>query len=99
MSLLIQFLYLQLLDVLTTMAFLLNGVREANPLVRMGLEGGHSPWVILVGVKLVAVALAVYCVRKSRLKLLQRVNICFALLVTWNLIVVIITTRALQGLG
>ena len=99
MSLLIQFLYLQVLDVLTTMAFLLNGAREANPLVRMGLELGHSPWLILVAVKLVALALAVYCVRKSRLKLLQRVNICFAVLVTWNLIVVIITAPVLHGLG
>jgi hypothetical protein len=99
LTLLIQFLYLQVLDVLTTMAFLLNGAREANPLVRMGLEMGHSPWVTLVAVKIVALALAVYCVRKSRLRLLQRVNVCFAVLVTWNLIVVIISTKALQGLG
>lgn len=99
MTLLIQFLYLQVLDVLTTMAFLLNGAREANPLVRMGLEFGHSPLFILVAVKLVAMALAVYCVRKSRLKLLQRVNVCFAVLVAWNLIVVIMTAPVLRGLG
>ena len=99
MSVLIQFLYLQVLDVLTTMAFLLNGAQEANPLVRMGLELGHSPWVILVVVKFVALALALYCVRKSRLQLLHRVNICFAVLVAWNLIVVIMSARALQGLG
>ena len=99
MSLLIQFLYLQMLDILTTVAFLLNGAREANPLVRMGLEMGHSPWMVLIGVKLVGLALALYCIRKSHLKLLQRVNIFFALLVTWNLVVVIITAPMLQGLG
>ena len=97
MSLFIQFVYLQLLDVLTTIAFLLNGVREANPLVRMGLALGHSPWAVLVAVKLVGVALAIYCVRKSHVKLLQRVNIFFALLVTWNLIVVIVSLPVLQG--
>ena len=52
-----------------------------------------------MALKLVAMALAVYCVRKSRLKLLQRVNVCFAVLVAWNLIVVIMTAPVLRGLG
>jgi hypothetical protein len=97
LSLLIQFGYLQVLDILTTVAFLLNGAKEANPLVRAALEMGHSPWAVLITVKLVGLALAIYCVRKSRLKLLQRVNVFFAVLVTWNLIVVIVTAPVLQG--
>ena len=97
MSLLIQFAYLQMLDILTTVAFLLNGAKEANPLVRAALETGHSPWVILIAVKLAGLALAVYCIRKSRLKLLQRVNVFFAVLVAWNLLVVIFTAPVLQG--
>jgi hypothetical protein len=94
---LVQFLYLQILDVLTTVAFLINGAKEANPLVRWLIEIGPSPLAGLVFVKFFGVLLAIYCVRRSRLKLLSRVNIFFAGLVTWNLLVVILTAPALNG--
>jgi len=92
----VQFLYLQVLDILTTVAFLLNGVREANPVVRFALEAAPSPFLGLLVVKLVAVALAIYCVRRARLRLLARVNWFFAALVAWNLFVLILSS---PGLG
>lgn len=95
MNLLVQFLYLQALDFLTTVAFLLNGVREANPLVRLALAASPSPLVGLLGVKLVAVILAIYCVRRSRQRLLARVNAFFAVLIAWNLLVLIVTAPSL----
>jgi hypothetical protein len=85
-----QFSYLQILDFLTTVAFLLHGVREGNPLVRLALSAGANPVVILVVVKLVAIVLGLYCWRLGRRQLLFRINILFALLVAWNLVALIL---------
>ena len=99
MNVLTQFLYLQALDILTTMAFLLHGVKEANPIVRLALEVGPSPLLGLLAIKAVAAALAVYCVRHSRVRLLSRVNLFFALLIAWNLLVLILTSPAVRAAG
>jgi hypothetical protein len=84
--LLAQFSYLQLLDLLTTAAFLATGVREANPLVRLAMAAAPSPFGALVGLKIVTFAAAVYCVRSGRARVLGRMNVLFAALVVWNLI-------------
>lgn len=89
MSLVIQFSYLQLLDVLTTLVFLTGGVEEANPLVKLALTAAPSPLVGLLAVKALAVAMALYCWRTSRTRLLRGANVFFALLVTWNLVAVL----------
>jgi hypothetical protein len=85
-SLLIQFSYLQLLDILTTLVFLSGGVQEANPVVRFVLAVSPSPLLGLLSIKLFAVALAVYCWRTARTRLLNLANVFFAALVTWNLL-------------
>lgn len=89
-QLLWQFSYLQVLDFLTTIAFLLHGVREGNPLLRLALSAGANPVVILMAVKLVAIVLGLYCWRRGRQQLLFRINILFALLVAWNLVALIL---------
>jgi hypothetical protein len=83
---------LQVLDVLTTMAFLLQGVSEANPVVRFAIETAPSAFEGLLLIKLVAIAMAVFCVLKSRDKLLRRVNIFFACLVAYNLVALILAS-------
>lgn len=95
MNILVQFLYLQMLDALTTMAFLMNGVKEANPVVRLALEAGPSPLIGLLVIKVVAAAMAIYCVRRSRLRLLSRVNLFFAALIAWNLLVIVVSSPSL----
>ncbi len=89
---LLNYSYLQVLDFLTTIAFLINGVQEGNPIVRLALRTAGNPFVVLIGVKLVAVALGIYCWRLGRQRLLSRINVLFALLVTWNLVALIIAT-------
>ena len=91
-QLLLHYSYLQVLDLLTTIAFLVNGVREANPLVRLALNIGHNPIGSLIGVKLLAVMLGIYCWRMGRERLLSRINIMFALVIAWNLIALILGT-------
>jgi hypothetical protein len=87
---LLQFSYLQVLDFLTTIAFMVSGVREGNPLVRLALGWAGNPLGGLIAVKLLAVALGIYCWRMGRRQLLSRINILFALLVAWNLIALIL---------
>lgn len=88
--LLIQYSYLQLLDLLTTMAFLLQGVREANPVVRFAIDAAPSPVSGLFGVKAMALLLGFYCWRAQKTALLRRINVMFALLIAWNLLALIL---------
>ncbi len=87
-----QFSYLQVLDFLTTIAFMLNGVREGNPLVRLALGWAGNPLGGLIAVKLLAAALGFYCWRMGRRQLLSRINLLFAVLVAWNLVALILGT-------
>jgi len=89
--LLVQYTYLQVLDFLTTIAFLLHGVKEGNPLVRFMVSATSSPINGLLAVKLLAVLLGLYCWRTGRAKLLGRINIMFAALVAWNLVALIVS--------
>jgi hypothetical protein len=89
-QLLVQYSYLQILDLMSTLAFLLHGIQEANPLVRFALRYSNNPLSALLAVKLLAIALGVYCWRAGRQRLLNRMNILFALVVAWNLLALIV---------
>ena len=97
MKLLVEFSYLQILDVLTTVAFLMQGVAEANPLVNWAMGAGPSPVIGLVLLKFAAFGLAFVCFTQSRHKLLQKVNVFFAALVAWNLFALILASPVFQG--
>lgn len=86
-----QYSYLQVLDFLTTIAFLVNGVREGNPLVRLALSVGTNPITGLIVVKLLAMLLGFYCWRAGKRQLLSRINLLFALLVAWNMVALILS--------
>ena len=92
-QLFLSFVYLQMLDFLTTIAFLANGIREANPFVRMMLTLIPNPIAALLSVKLMALLLGVYCWRMRRERLLTYINVMFAALVAWNVIVLIMGAR------
>ena len=62
------------------------GVREANPLVRVLVAGAGSALGGLVLAKLIALILAWHCWRGGRQRLLRRINVFYAVLVTWNLV-------------
>jgi hypothetical protein len=84
-QLLLQYSYLQVLDFLTTTAFLMNGIEEGNPIVRFALSVAPNPIYGLFAVKIAAVILGAYCWRVGRQRLLSRINILFAVVVAWNL--------------
>lgn len=91
-QLFIQYSYLQFLDFITTIAFLLQGVREGNPLVKLALRYAPHPIGGLLAVKIAAIALGVYAWRRGREKLLVRINILFALVVVWNIVSLIVAS-------
>ena len=91
-QLILQYSYLQVLDFLTTIAFLLNGVHEGNPLVRAALKFAPHPLGGLLFIKLVAVALGIYCWRAGRERLLVRINLLFAIVVIWNIAALIVAS-------
>ena len=93
-QLLLQYSYLQVLDFMTTLAFLVNGIQEGNPLVNYAIRYGPTPLGGLFLVKLAAVGLGVYCWRFGKIKLLGRINIMFAIVVTWNLAALIVGSVA-----
>ncbi len=92
---LVIFGYFQLLDMLTTVVFLLHGVQEANPLVKFALRTAPNPLAGLFAIKLIALGMAFYCWRLGRRSLLLRINILFAILVSWNLFALIARSVAL----
>ena len=89
LSLLI-FSYLQILDLMSTVAFMMLGGREANPLVRVAFSL-HHPLAGLLLVKLAVVLLGVCCWLGGRERVLAHANLVFALVVAWNLAVIIAT--------
>jgi len=58
----------------------------------MALNLGYNPIGSLIGVKVLAVMLGIYCWRMGRERLLSRINIMFALVIAWNLIALILGT-------
>ena len=96
MRLFAEFAYLQVLDMLTTIAFLLLGVAEANPIVRWAIGQDPNPFVGLILVKVVALILAGICFWRARFKLLERVNIFFACLVAYNMVAIILASASIH---
>jgi len=86
----LQYAYLQVLDFLTTLAFLLAGVEEGNPLVRFSMQAAGNPLGGLLAVKVLALALGIYCCWSRRRRTLAWANGFFALLVVWNLAALIL---------
>lgn len=91
-GLIIQYSYLQILDFLTTVAFLLIGVQEGNPMVRFALEIAPTPLTGLIFVKLLALGLGFYCLRLKKEGLLAKINLLFAVVVAWNLVALIVAS-------
>jgi hypothetical protein len=81
------FVYLQLLDLLTTLVGFRIGASEASPFVRMVMAFGPAAGVACS--KALALALAMLCVYLHRHRLIQWINYWYAGLVVWNLSVLL----------
>ena len=81
------FLYLQLIDALTTLLGFRVGLTEGSPFVRMLVQLGPSAG--LVADKVFAVLLAGLCVWWGRARMIRWINYWYAALVAWNIILIL----------
>jgi hypothetical protein len=81
------FVYLQILDVLSTLIGFSLGNTEASPFVRLLVRFG--PVVGLVLSKVVALGLVAACFSLKRMRMIRFINYWYAGLIVWNLVVVL----------
>src|SRR5437870_4234957 len=81
------FLYLQVLDALTTWLGFRAGLSEASPFIQLLMHFG--PLTGLLGSKLLACALGGFCVWRGRFHVIQWINYWYAALVIWNLTLIL----------
>ena len=81
------FVYLQLLDVLTTLIGFSTGATEGSPFVRQLIRFGPVAGVIVS--KCIALALFLTCLRLGRTALIPWINVWFGALVIWNLCLIL----------
>jgi hypothetical protein len=82
------FVYLQLLDFLTTMVGFKLGAHEASPFIAK-LIHSTSPAIGVAASKMVGLAIGGLCIATNRIKLLSFANYWYAALVVWNLAMIL----------
>ena len=83
----IIFLYLQLLDVLSTLIGFSLGNTEASPFIRLMIQWGPVAGLALS--KAVALGLIAVCFAMKRMRIIRFINYWYAGLIFWNLLVVL----------
>jgi len=81
------FIYLQLLDLLTTLVGFRLGAAEASPFIRMLMHAGPGTGVMLS--KLLALGLGGLCVYLRKHHLIRWATYWYGGLVVWNLVVIL----------
>jgi Domain of unknown function (DUF5658) len=81
------FVYLQLLDLLTTLVGFKLGAAEASPFIRMLMHAGPVLGVTLS--KLVALALGGLCIYLKKHRLILWASYWYGALVVWNLLILL----------
>lgn len=81
------FVYLQLLDFVTTWLGFRLGLSEASPFIRLLMYAGPLAGVLIS--KIGALLLGAYCVWRRRYGVINIINYWYAALVVWNLALVV----------
>jgi hypothetical protein len=81
------FIYLQLLDLLTTLIGFRVGAVEMSPFIRLLMHAGPTTGVILS--KVLALALGGFCVGAKKDRLIRWISYWYAGLVVWNLMILL----------
>ena len=81
------FIYLQVLDLLTTLVGFKLGASEASPFIRMLMHVGPAAGVALS--KVIALGLAGLCVYLKKQHLIRWASYWYGALVVWNLMVML----------
>ena len=89
------FIYLQLLDLLTTLVGFKLGASEASPFIRLLMHFGPAAGVAVS--KLVALGLGAFCVYKRKYNLIRLATYWYGALVVWNLMVMLAAPGRMVG--
>ena len=81
------FVYLQLLDLLTTLVGFRIGAAEASPFIRALMHLGPAAGLLLS--KVLALGLGAYCIYRKKVGLIRLVTYWYGGLVVWNLMVML----------
>jgi hypothetical protein len=81
------FIYLQLLDLLTTLVGFKMGAGEASPFIRLLMQAGPVTGVAVS--KLIALGLGALCVYLKKQHLIRWATYWYGALVVWNLMVML----------
>ncbi len=87
MSIVYVFVYLQLLDLLTTLVGFRLGASEASPFIRFLMYLGPGVGVALS--KLLALGLGAWCVYRKKHQLIRWITFWYGGLVVWNLMILL----------
>jgi hypothetical protein len=83
------FVYLQLLDFLTTIAGFKVGAHEVSPFIAK-LIHSSSPFLGLAASKAIGLAVGGLCISLNKVRLIGWINYWYAGLVVWNLCVILV---------
>jgi hypothetical protein len=89
------FVYLQLLDLLTTLVGFKLGAAEASPFIRMLMHAGPAAGVMAS--KVLALGLGGFCVYARKHHLIRWATYWYGGLVVWNLIVMLNASGRIAG--
>lgn len=89
------FVFLQILDILTTLLGLEMGAQEASVFLGRLMRAG--PLAALLIAKIIAVLLVAVALRFKRPRIVVFMNYWFAAVVTWNLMVLLVTQLSARG--
>jgi hypothetical protein len=81
------FVYLQLLDLLTTLVGFRVGAAEASPFVRVMMHAGPVAGVIVS--KLLALGIGALCIHLNKAHVIRWISYWYCALVVWNLMVML----------
>jgi hypothetical protein len=87
MSIVHVFVYLQLLDLLTTLVGFRLGAGEASPFIRLLMHFGPGVGVALS--KIVALVLGGWCIYCKKANLIRWITFWYSALVVWNLMILL----------
>jgi hypothetical protein len=90
------FVYLQLLDFLTTLVGFKLGASEASPFIAKLIQA-TSPAIGVGASKLLGLGIGGLCIAVNRAKLVSWINYWYAGLVVWNLCIILVASQLANG--
>jgi len=86
------FVYLQLLDLLTTLVGFRVGAAEASPFIRMLMHVGPATGVVVS--KVLALGIGALCVAVNKKHIIRWITYWYGVLIVWNLMVMLTAPAA-----